>query len=252
MLQEISITEQDILHQVKIACQIPELVEGIITRKIIADAAAKAGIEVGSEELQQGANGLRLMNQLNSSRATWEWLEKYNLSLDDFEEIVYNNIISTKLAEHLFADQIEPYFFQHQLDYAGAVIYEVVLDDEDLAMELYYALSSDEMSFHEVAREYIEDTELARKGGYRGTVNRKDLKPEISAAVFAATPPEILKPIVTSQGVHLIAIEQIIQPQLNEVLRYQILSDLFSQWLKQQSESIQVNSNLSADKVLTS
>ncbi len=58
---------------------------------------------------------------------------------------------------------------------------------------------------------YIEDKELRRKGGYRGILSRKDLKSEISSAVFAATPPEVLKPIVTSKGVHLILAGEIIQ-----------------------------------------
>jgi hypothetical protein len=42
---------------------------------------------------------------------------------------------------------------------------------------------------------------------------------------------------VTSSGVHLILIEEILQPELNNKLRYQILSDLFERWLKQQIEN---------------
>jgi parvulin-like peptidyl-prolyl isomerase len=71
-------------------------------------------------------------------------------------------------------------------------------------------------------------------------VRRKELKPEISAAVFAAKPPQILKPIVTSSGVNLILVEEIIQPELNNKLRYQILSDLFAGWLKQQIEQAEI------------
>ena len=70
-------------------------------------------------------------------------------------------------------------------------------------------------------------------------MKRKDLKPEISAAVFAAKPPQVLKPIVTSQGVHLILVEEIIQPELDEKLRSQIMSDLFAEWLKQQTEVVE-------------
>ncbi len=69
------------------------------------------------------------------------------------------------------------------------------------------------MNFYEVAHQYIQDTELRRKGGYRGMVQCKELKPEISAIIFAAQPPQVLKPIVTSKGVHLILVKDIIQPQ---------------------------------------
>jgi len=244
MSQAITITSEDILHQVKLSCQIPSIVEGIVTRKIIASAAAEAGIKLETEELQKAADQFRLINKLRSGNDTWAWLQKHSLSLEEFQEAVYEGVISGKLAQHLFADKVEPWFFEHQLDYAGVVMYEVVLDDEDLAMELFYALQEGEMSFPEVTHQYIQDTELRRSGGYRGIARREDLKPEISAAVFAATPPQILKPIVTSKGVHLILVEQLIQSQLDDKLRSKILLDLFSEWTKRQVEQVEVVTNL--------
>src|SRR4028119_1986807 len=199
MSQAITITSEDILHQVKLSCKISSLIEEIVTRKIIASAASEAGIKVEIEELQKAADNIRLMGNLKTADDTWAWLQKHGLSLDDFEEVIYNNVISGKLAQHLFADKVKPFFVEHQLDYAGVVMYEVVLDDEDLAIELFYGIQEGEMSFYEVAHQYIQDMELRRKGGYQGIVRRKDLKPEISAAVFAATPSQVLKPIATSK-----------------------------------------------------
>ncbi|GET36125.1 peptidylprolyl isomerase [Microseira wollei] len=241
MLKALAITNEDILHQVKLSCKIPEIIEQIIARKAIENAAAEAGIKVETEELQKAADQMRFMNQLLNANDTWAWLEKHHLSLDDFEEIVYTTLLAGKLSQHLFADKVEPYFFQQQLDYAGVVMYEVVLDDEDLALELFYAVKEGEMSFYDVARQYIQDVELRRKGGYLGVVRRKDLKAEISAAVFAAKPPQLLKPIVTARGLHLILVEELIQPELNEKLRTNIISNLFSQWLNQQIEQSEIS-----------
>ncbi|MEQ9234024.1 peptidylprolyl isomerase [Coleofasciculus sp. E2-BRE-01] len=244
MLQSITITSEDILHQVKLSLRIPEIIEQIVSRQVILATAEEVGIKVETHELQQAADQMRLINKLNGADETWVWLEKRGMSLDDFEELVYYTVISGKLAAHLFVDKVEPYFFEHQLDYAGVVMYEVVLDDEDLAMELFYALQEDEMSFHDIAQQYIQDTELRRKGGYRGMVRRQELKPEVSAAVFAATPPQVLKPIVTAKGVHLVLVEEIIEPELDNKLRYQIISDLFAGWLKQQTATVEVVTNL--------
>ena len=243
MSQPFTITNEDILHEVKLSCKIPQIIEQIITRKVIEKTAAEAGIKVETEELQKAADQMRLMNQLLNADDTWAWLEKHHLSLDDFEEIVNTTLLANKLAQHLFGDKVEPYFFQHQLDYAGVVMYEVVLDDEDLAIELFYSIKEGEMSFHDLARQYIQDVELRRKGGYLGMVRRKDLKAEISAAVFAAKPPQLLKPIVTAKGVHLILVEEIVQLQLDNKLRYQIMSDLFSEWIKQKIEQAQIEPN---------
>ncbi|MEH2063946.1 MAG: peptidylprolyl isomerase [Nostoc sp.] len=240
MSETITITNEDILSQVKLSCQIPEFVEGIVTRKIVENAAFEASLKVETEELQKVADQIRLINKLNSADDTWAWLEKHHLSIDDYEEIVYNTLISGKLATHLFADKVELCFLQNQLDYAGVVIYEVFLDDEDLAIELFYGIKEGEISFYDVAHKYIQDTELRRKGGYQGIVYRQDLKPEISAAVFAAKPPQLLKPIVTSSGVHLILVEEIIQPELDNALYQKIASNLFSEWLKEQISKVDV------------
>lgn len=244
MSQPITITKENILQQLKLSCQIPEMVEQIVSWKVIIAVAEEARIKVETEELQKAADLLRLTNKLTSAEDTWKWLEKHGLSLDDFEEIVYQGVLLGKLSQQLFSDKIEPYFFENQLDFAGVVMYEIILDDEDLVLELFYAINEGEMSFYDVAHKYIQDTELRRKGGYQGIVRRQELKPEVSAAVFAATPPQVLKPIVTSKGLHLIFVEEIIQPQLDNKLRQQIISDLFAKWLKKQVEEVELIRNL--------
>ncbi|RAQ48776.1 peptidylprolyl isomerase [Arthrospira sp. O9.13F] len=251
MSQSITITAEDIVKQVKLSLQIPDLIESIVNRKIITDAATEAGITVDNEELQQAADALRLLQKLRGAQETFAWLEKHHLSVDDLEEIAHFTVISQKLMTHLFAEKVEPYFYENQLDYVGVVIYEVVLEDEDLAMELFYSIQEGEMSFYDVAHQYIQDVELRRQGGYRGILSRQDLKPEISAAVFAATPPEVLKPIVTSKGVHLILVEEILQAELNDKLRYQIVSELFVEWVKKQLDWFLIVTRLESNSTIS-
>jgi hypothetical protein len=249
--QIITITNEDILEQVKLTCKLPEITEAIVTRKIIENTATETGIKVETEELQKAADQFRLIYQLHSAEDTWGWLEKHNLSVDDFEQIAYTTFVSGKLATHLFADKVEPWFFEHQLDYVGVVMHEVVFDDEDLAIELFYSIQEGEISFYDVAHKYIQDTELRRQGGYRGILYRKNLKPEVSTAVFAAKPPQLLKPVLTSKGVHLIFVEQLVQPSLDDKLRTIILSDLFAEWLKQQVREFKMVMNLNLGQQVT-
>lgn len=244
MLETLNVSKEDIFYHIKISCQIPNLLEGIATRKIIVDAANQAGIQVTKKELQEAADNLRLINKLVKAEDTWAWLQKYHLSVDDFEQLAHTNLLSNKLAMHLFADKVEPFFYQHRIDYAGAAIYEVILDDEDIAWEIFYALQEGEICFQEIARQYIKEPELRRAGGYKGIQSSANLRPEIAAAVFAITPPQIIKPIMTPKGVHLIWVEEIIQPELNEQLRVKILGDLFADWLKQQIAELKIATQL--------
>jgi parvulin-like peptidyl-prolyl isomerase len=214
----------------------PKILEAIATRNKITAAATSAGLEVEDSELQAAADLLRLANRLHQAQDTYAWLQRQQLTQDEFEEMVYFSVLSSKLAQHLFADRVEPYFVEHQLDYWQVVLYEVILEDEDLAQELYFAIIEREMSFFEVAQKYIKDTELRRKCGYRGLLKRTELKPEISAAVFSGTDSQLLKPILTAKGVHLILVDEIIQPALNPTAKQNIILELFSNWLQSQVE----------------
>ena len=48
------------------------------------------------------------------------------------------------------------------------------------------------------------------------------------------------KPIVTSLGIHLILVIEIIQPELTEALRLTITGQLFAQWIKEQIANFDV------------
>ncbi len=228
------ISQGDVLQQVKLSSQFPLVVEAIASRQIVAQQAEKLALQIDTAELQKAADSFRLKNNLVTVEQTVAWLKQHGLSLDDLEALMHHTVLSAKLAEHLFSAQVEPYFAERQLDYDQVVLYEVVLQNADLAIELFYAIQEQETTFEEVARHYIQDKELRRKGGYRGVLKRADLKPEISAAVFAAGAPQLLKPIAIGKNSHLVFVEEVIQPQLDESLRSQILSELFSEWLKKQ------------------
>ncbi len=225
------ISDRDLIYEAKIAGKIPELIQGILRRKVIARQVQEAGINPTIAELQAAADKFRIVNQLESAEATQKWLQDRFLSVDDFEDLVTQNLISNKLAQHLFGDRVEQIFAQNLLDYSGAIIYEVILEDRNLAMEIFYSLQEGDLSFADVAHQYISVPELRRRGGYIGRVGRKQLRAEISAAVFAAKPPQLIEPIVTAVGVHLIQVEEIIEPQLDERLHQQILTEMFDRWL---------------------
>jgi parvulin-like peptidyl-prolyl isomerase len=241
MSQNLIINSDEIIHQLKLSCYIPDIVNAIASQRIISHTAAKYQIQVTEEELQQEGDNLRLVNKLVKAKDTWDWLKKNHMSLNDFEELVHNQVISKKLANELFGDKVEKLFYDNQTLYISAVTYEVLLEDRDLALELFYAVTEGEITFPEVVYQYTQEPEQRRTYGYQGIRHRQDFRPEIAAAVFAATPPQIIKPIPTSKGVYLIWVEEIIQPELNPQLYQQIINESFSQWLQQQIQSYDIS-----------
>jgi parvulin-like peptidyl-prolyl isomerase len=231
------IGEETLIYEAKISGKLPELMQSIMRRRIITAQVDRAGIKLTTVELQQAADKFRIVNQLASAEVTNQWLQDRYLSLDDFEYIVMQTLLVDKLAEHLFSDRVEEFFCQNLLDYRAAIIYEVILEDRELAMEIFYSLQEGDLSFADVAAQYISVPELRRKGGYIGSVGRKQLRPEISAAVFAAKPPQLITPIITAVGIHLIQVAEIIEPKLDQQLHQKILMELFDRWLTEQVEA---------------
>ena len=228
-----NITTEDILEQLKISRKIPEIIEQIFTRRIVRSEAERLGIKVEIPELQEAADLFRAKNRLISARITEKWLEMNQLSLDEFETIVHLELLSDKLKSVVLKDKVEQHFYQHQLDFDRVVISEVILTNKELATELYYAIREGEISFQDVATKYITNPELKRKGGYLGQIKRKDLSTGLRSVFSVTTYPQIIKPIATSQGFHLIWLEEKIEATLEPDIYEEIQSQLFTEFLRE-------------------
>jgi len=233
MFQTIDINSDEITSQVKLSCKLPEIMEEIVKRKLILEAAVELGITVNNNEIQQTADSIRLSHNFLTSEDTFVWLEKYALSIEDFERIAYYSLISQKLATYLFADKVKPYFLENKLIYTSILMYEIIVEDKDLADNLFDLIKEEKKSFFDLARKYIQDVDLRRQLGYKGIVKSTDLAPEFLAPLLEAKPPQILQPIYSAAGHHLILVDEIITPTLDDFLYNQILLDLFNHWLKQ-------------------
>jgi parvulin-like peptidyl-prolyl isomerase len=240
----IIITTKEIINQLKENGQITETIKQIIYQNIIKEKILEKGIEIDKKDLQDGADKFRVENGLESTSKTLKWLENNGLKIDDLENIIYQSIARSRLAYHLFADESQHFFLKNHLDYSHASLFEIILNRQVLAEELYYAIKEKELKFYDVAIQYIEDKELRNKGGYIGILSRKDLPPIISSAVFSAKPPQILKPIVTSKGIHLIFVEEILESQLNSNLQQEIIAHLFNNWLDKESRNVNIQVNI--------
>lgn len=233
MVANIKITKEDIINQVKISGQLPNLISQIIDRKLITSAISKLKITISDQELQVAADQFRELNNLHSAHETMVWLQDNSLTVDDFETIAESSISTKKLAQKLFSQSdIERHFFENRLDYSGLVMYEIILDSKDLAVEIFYAIQEDEITFNEAARKYISNPELRRSGGYSGIIDRASCLPQVSAVIATARAPQLLKPISTNRGTHLIFLEEIIDAQLTPETVDRILVHLFTQWLQ--------------------
>lgn len=244
MNSTITVGQEEILHHIKTSLEIPKIIKDILKRKVVIDTAKKHGLNLDEEEVQSAADLVRVVNNINSATETWHWLDEHSLSLEEFEDAVNITLFSQKLATHLFSDKVEKHFFSQHLNYASANFYEIIFDDEDVAIDYFYSVKEGEISFFDLAHQHIKDKELRKMCGYRRSVFRRDLKPELATVIFSATEAQLFKPIKTQLGSHLILLDSVERKELDDSLRLEIVSELFDEWLEQQVKALNVVKNV--------
>lgn len=150
---------------------------------------------------------------------------------DDWEAGIRDCLLAQKLAEILFAKEVEKFFAENRLDFEQVLLYQIVVPFEKVAREILYQIEEQEISFYEAAHCYDIDEKRRYQCGYEGKVYRWNLKPDIAAEVFNAQPGAVVGPLQTEQGSHLLMIEEFIPAQLTPE-RYQEIRDrMFKEWL---------------------
>jgi parvulin-like peptidyl-prolyl isomerase len=221
----------EIVNFLKRNIQLKEVYEKILHQKIINKAAQERGVTVTPEEIQAEANRMRYEKRLERASDTMAWLTAQMISPDDWEAGIRDRILAKNLAEHLFAKEVEKLFAQNRLDFDQVLLYQIIVNDGKLAQELFYQLEEQEISFYEAAYLYDADEKRRHQCGYVGYTSRWNLKPDIAAAVFGAPLGEVIGPIQTELGFHLLKVEEFIPAELTPQRYKELLDGMFQQWL---------------------
>lgn len=207
-----------------------EIQQQILFQKIIDRAAKERGIEVTAAEIQTEADNQRRTLRLEKAADTLAWLADRLITPDEWEAGIRDRLLAKKLAEALFTQEVEKFFAQNQLEFEQVLLYQIIVPYEKVAQELFYEIQEQEISFYEAAHLYDIDERRRQQCGYEGKLYRRNLKPDLAAAVFSAKPGDVIGPIKTEQGSHVLTIEEFIPAQLTPELRQTIIQDMFQEW----------------------
>jgi parvulin-like peptidyl-prolyl isomerase len=226
-----NITPDEVISFLKKNLQYQEARLGVLQEAIVNRAAAERGITIEPSEIQAEADRQRRERRLERAADTLAWLAEQQVTPDEWEAGIRDRLLTQKLMENLFGYEVESYFAQNRLDFDQIVLYQIIVPYSQLANELFYQIEESEISFFEAAHLYDIDANRRQHCGYEGKLYRWSLKPEIAAVVFAATLGQIIHPIQTEQGFHLLRVEEFISAQLTPETRQEILQRLFREWL---------------------
>lgn len=233
--QGIGLTLREFLCALKLELQLPELLEKVLRQKLVLERARGEEVTATDEELQQAADAFRQENNLLRSDETEQWLGDHFLTLKDFETRLERQIIHRKLAEKVVPPHhIERHFAEHRTEHDKARLAHILVEREGVAAELLTQIQDEGSDFAELARKYSIDTGSRGAGGALGLVERKSLPPAVESAVFTARAGDLVGPVKSEHGYHLIRVEELHLGTLDDATTERVREELFTEWLSQQ------------------
>jgi parvulin-like peptidyl-prolyl isomerase len=190
-------------------------------------------ITVTPDEVKEEAAKFRKMNGLIAESQLAPFLASRRVTNDEFMQYFERVAKLNKLKMATISEkELEQQFALRKSELDRAEIYRIVVTKESRAKALKAEIQ-DGASFFSLAKEQSEDR-TAKQCGYSGFVGRRDLRPEIEAAVFAATAGSILGPIKSAGQYHIILVEQMVKATFEEKTLSVLRDEIFQKWLQEQ------------------
>ncbi len=112
-------------------------------------------------------------------------------------------------------DEVKAFYEEHKDEFvapANARAKHILVDEEEKALELKAAIEAGELEFEAAAKDNSK-CPSAQQGGDLGQFGKGQMVPEFDQAVFAAKAGDLLGPVKTQFGYHLIKVEDVTEDQ---------------------------------------
>ena len=231
------------------------LLEGLIERKIILEAAKEMGIEEGEEWKQS----LSLLKEGYGEQEWQEMVRRYG-GEEEWQKGLKEAFIRGKVMDAVCGgiqvgeEELKRYYDEHKEDFRvpeRVRVRQIVVQDYRKAMKIHKLLRRKKASFEDLARRYSIAPE-GKEGGDLGFFCREEMPQEFEAA-FGLKVGQISRVIQSPYGYHIFKVEekkkatQLEFPQVKERIRDWILQEkreeCFQKWLKERKEKARIEIN---------
>lgn len=215
--------------------KLKEVCQAIHCQTIVNRVAIDRGLEITVEEIQAEMHRIQSEALLDTPTAVASWLANHWIQMNDWQLGIRQQLLTRKLAENLFASEVERRFAQYQRQFEQILLYRITVPYATLSQELFHRIEEAEISFYEAAHLYNVDSRLRLQCGYEGKKYRQDLEPEIADVIFNAVEGRVLGPFRSSDEAYdLLLVEEFFPATLTPELCEHLIDQLFEEWLARQ------------------
>ena len=207
-----------------------QILSQLVTAEILEQWGDELGIEVTEEDVE--AQKEALIEQLGGEEAFDQAVAESGLADEDIQLQLRQRALQEKIAEEVGQaevtdEQVAEFYEQNKDTRFGerARARHILVDERPLAEDLIAQLE-DGADFAALAKEHSKDPGSGAQGGDLGEFSRGQMVPEFDEAVFSAEVGEIVGPVKTEFGFHIIELLEILEGQTLEEATEEIRTEL--------------------------
>jgi parvulin-like peptidyl-prolyl isomerase len=249
-LQQLQIsptTEADIIAYLRRSFKMASVTKLAQRDATLLKFAEGLNITVADEEVQSAADEFRRKYGLFNAADMNALLSAQQMTAEDWAENLKIALVTTKLEEHLFGSSIDNHYLENREVYKRAAISQILLKDETQAQRVAQEIRQGSIHFNAAALEYSTGTLSRTSAGYVGVRFFGELRPEIAQAIAEASEGEIIGPVQTPIGYHILRVEKWFPSELTVAQRKRMLASL----LKIVLRSTQITANSDGNELFS-
>ncbi len=235
----------------------PDILDSLITNKVIEMEAAKKKVKVTGNEIDEEL--AKLQESYGGEEAFAAALEQNQVSMDKIREDIEVYLLAEKMigaSIDVSEEEMKTYFEENKdsFDQKEQVkASHILVEDEATAKKVKEELDNGK-DFAELAKEYSTDTSNADKGGDLGYFGKGEMAEEFENAAFALEISAISEPVKTEFGYHIIKLvdkkaaktakfdDQ--KDKIKELLFDQKVQAEYTNWLEEKKAEYEIKSYL--------
>ncbi|MEH2255412.1 peptidylprolyl isomerase [Nostoc sp.] len=225
-------TDAEILTYLRRSAKFAEIAIAAEHEALVLANCNQLGIEISDDEWQAAGDAFRLEHKLWGNAETSAWLEEQRISVDEWSQGIKVVLLEKKLKEHLFGATVDGAYVSKRDNYKRVALSQILVTDLATAWKIVQILREGQASFCALALEHSKGKQSQENGGFVGIRYLVELIPEIVKPLTEAKEGEIIGPVQTKVGYHVMRVEKWFPIELNQAVREQIMDSLFQVWLQ--------------------
>ncbi len=234
-------TDQQIIDVLKYSRRYSEIAIESERNVLIENVCGQLDIKVTEEEIQYAGDTFRKHNKLYGETETIQWLEHQRITPEEWSKGVYMQLLSQKLKEYIGMSNADNAYLANKESWRRVALSQILVSDLAIAVKICKSIREGNDSFCMLALEYSQGKQSKENGGFAGIRFVAELFPEIATAIDKAQIGEVLGPVKSTLGYHILRVEKWYPPEFNQ-MKDLISEYLFQSWLNDKISSSVFNS----------